>query len=107
MLVEGSPVGLGDGVGVEQAVGSVGRQGPRLAADAAALYIGAARQLSVPPAHWVVFEDANVGLTAAHASGTMAIMVPDILPPLPEARTKCVEVVDDLHAALRLLEAVL
>ena len=35
----------------------------------------------------------------------MPIMVPDILPPLPEVRAKCVAVVDDLHTARRLLEA--
>ena len=47
----------------------------------------------------------NVGLAAAHAAGTMAFMVPDILPPSPEARAKCLQVVPDLHAALKLLEA--
>ena len=71
------------------------------------IYLEAARRLGVAPRHCVAFEDSNIGLTAAYAAGTMAIMVPDILPPLPEVRAKCVEVVDDLHAALRLLEAVL
>jgi beta-phosphoglucomutase-like phosphatase (HAD superfamily) len=61
----------------------------------------------VPPERCIAFEDSNAGLTAAHAAGTMAIMVPDILPPLPEVRAKCVTVIDDLHAARRLLEAAL
>jgi hypothetical protein len=33
----------------------------------------------------------------------MAIMVPDIVPPSPEVRAKCLTVVPDLHAALTLL----
>ena len=41
------------------------------------------------PERCIAFEDSNVGLTAAHAAGTMAIMVPDILPPSPEVRAKC------------------
>lgn len=69
------------------------------------VYLEAARRLGVAPERCVAFEDSNVGLTAAHAAGTMAIMVPDILPPLPEVRAKCVSVVFDLHAARRLLEA--
>ncbi len=67
------------------------------------VYLEAARRLGVPPEHCIAFEDSNTGLTAAHAAGTMPIMVPDIVPPRPEVRAKCVEVVDDLHAALRLL----
>jgi hypothetical protein len=37
----------------------------------------------------------------------MAIMVREILPPLPEVRAKCVTVVDDLNAALDLPRPVL
>jgi len=43
-------------------------------------------------------------VAAAHAAGTMAFMVPDILPPLPEVRAKCLRVFGDLHEARRLLE---
>ncbi|MGQ0583506.1 MAG: HAD family hydrolase [Reyranella sp.] len=68
------------------------------------IYLEAARRLGVAPGHCIAFEDSNTGLTAAHAAGTMAIMVPDILPPLPEVRAKCVTIVPDLHAARRLLE---
>ena len=69
------------------------------------IYLEAARRLGIPPMHCIAFEDSNIGLTAAHAAGTMAIMVPDILPPLAEVRAKCVTVVPDLHAARRLLES--
>ncbi len=67
------------------------------------LYLEAARRLGVAPQHCIAFEDSNTGLTAAHAAGTMAIMVPDILQPTPEVRAKCVTVLPDLHEALRLL----
>jgi HAD superfamily hydrolase (TIGR01509 family) len=67
------------------------------------VYLEAARRLGVAPQHCVAFEDSNVGLTAAHAAGTMAIMVPDIVPPTEESRAKCVTVLPDLHAALALL----
>lgn len=69
------------------------------------IYLEAARRLGVRPEHCLAFEDSNVGLTAAHAAGAMAFMVPDILPPLPEVRAKCLQVMPDLHAALTLLQA--
>ena len=67
------------------------------------VYLEAARRLGVAPERCIAFEDSNVGLTAAHTAGTMAIMVPDIVPPSPEVLPKCLKVVPDLHAALRLL----
>ena len=71
------------------------------------VYLEAARRLGVAPERCIAFEDSNVGLTAAHAAGTMAFMVPDILPPLPEVRAKCLRVFDDLHAARLMLEEIL
>ncbi len=68
------------------------------------VYLEAARRLGVAPERCIAFEDSNVGLTAAHAAGTMAFMVPDILPPLPEVRAKCLRVFGDLHEARQLLE---
>jgi HAD superfamily hydrolase (TIGR01509 family) len=67
------------------------------------VYLEAARRLDVAPEHCIAFEDSNVGLEAAHAAGTMAFMVPDLVQPLPESRARCLQVVPDLHAALRLL----
>ena len=67
------------------------------------VYLEAARRLGVTPERCIAFEDSNVGLAAAHAAGAMAFMVPDILEPLPEIRAKCVQVMPDLHEALRLL----
>jgi HAD superfamily hydrolase (TIGR01509 family) len=65
------------------------------------VYLEAARRLGVPAEHCIAFEDSNAGLTAAHAAGTMAIMVPDILQPTDEVRAKCLHIAPDLHAVLR------
>ena len=67
------------------------------------IHLEAARRLSVAPERCLAFEDSNTGLTAAHAAGTMAIMVPDLVPPTDEVRAKCLAVLSDLHAALGLL----
>jgi beta-phosphoglucomutase-like phosphatase (HAD superfamily) len=55
------------------------------------------------PASCVVLEDSHNGIRAAHAAGTMPVMVPDIVPPTDDIRAKCVVIVDDLHAARTLL----
>jgi beta-phosphoglucomutase-like phosphatase (HAD superfamily) len=67
------------------------------------IYLEAARRLGVAPERCVALEDSHNGLRAAHAAGTMAIMVPDILQPSEEARGKSVAVARDLHEALALL----
>jgi len=67
------------------------------------VYLEAARRLGVPPQRCIAFEDSNTGLTAAHAAGTMAIMVPDILQPSDEVRVKCLHIASDLVAVERLL----
>jgi len=67
------------------------------------VYLEAARRLAVAPERCLAFEDSNIGLEAAHAAGTMAFMVPDLLQPLPESRTRSLDIFPDLHAALRLL----
>jgi len=69
------------------------------------VYLEAARRLGVAAERCIAFEDSNVGLAAAHAAGTMAIMVPDIVAPTEESRAKCLTVVPDLHVALKLLQA--
>ena len=69
------------------------------------VYLEAARRLGVAAERCIAFEDSNAGLTAAHAAGTMAIMVPDIVQPTPEVLAKSLKVVPDLHAALKLLQA--
>jgi HAD superfamily hydrolase (TIGR01509 family) len=71
------------------------------------IHLEAACRLGVAPERCLSFEDSNTGLTAAHAAGTLAIMVPDLVPPTEEVRTKCLAVLPDLHAALGLLRTTL
>ncbi|MBS0547212.1 MAG: HAD family phosphatase [Proteobacteria bacterium] len=68
------------------------------------IYLEAARRLGVPPGNCLAFEDSSPGLTAAHAAGTMAIMVPDILQPSDEVRAKSLHVAADMVAVERLLK---
>ena len=67
------------------------------------IYIEAARRLAIAPENCIAFEDSSPGLTAAHAAGTMAIMVPDILQPSDEVRAKALHVAPDMVAVERLL----
>jgi HAD superfamily hydrolase (TIGR01509 family) len=71
------------------------------------IYLEAARRLGVAPERCIALEDSHNGLRAAHAAGTMAIMVPDIVQPSEEARGQCVAIARDLHAALALLQPAL
>ena len=67
------------------------------------IYLEAARRLGIPPDNCIAFEDSSPGLTAAHAAGTMAIMVPDILQPSDEIRAKALHIATDMVAVERLL----
>jgi HAD superfamily hydrolase (TIGR01509 family) len=71
------------------------------------VYLEAARRLGVPPERCIAFEDSNIGLAAAHAAGAMAFMVPDLIDATSESRAKCLQVLPDLHVALRLLRELL
>jgi HAD superfamily hydrolase (TIGR01509 family) len=68
------------------------------------LYLLAASTLGVRPQACVAIEDSNPGIAAAHAAGTIPIMVPDILQPTTETRAKCAAVLPDLYAALAMLK---
>ncbi|MCA6109909.1 HAD family hydrolase [Bradyrhizobium cenepequi] len=67
------------------------------------LYLLAAQRLRVQPQACVAIEDSNHGVTAAHAAGAITLMVPDMIPPTEESRTKCAAVLPDLNAALAML----
>ena len=67
------------------------------------LYLLAASRLGVYPEFCVAVEDSNHGVTSAHAAGTIAIMVPDMLPPTEESRARCAAVAPDLGAVLEML----
>ena len=67
------------------------------------LFVEAARRLDVAPAACVAIEDSFNGIRAAHAAGTMPIMVPDVVPPTDEIRALCVAVLADLHEVAAML----
>ena len=69
------------------------------------LFVEAARRLGVAPAASVAVEDSFNGIRAAHAAGTMPIMVPDVVPPTDEIRALCVAVARDLHEVAAMLFA--
>ncbi|MCW3474989.1 HAD family hydrolase [Limobrevibacterium gyesilva] len=68
-----------------------------------ALFLKAAAALGRPPGRCVAVEDSHVGVRAAHAAGTMPVMVPDMLPPNEEMRRICVAIAGDLHEVRALL----
>lgn len=67
------------------------------------LYLLAAEKLSLAPEDCLAIEDSNPGISAAHAAGVAAIMVPDILQPTAATRKMCAAVLPDLMAVLALL----
>ena len=67
-------------------------------------FLIAAERLGLAPADCLALEDSYHGIAAAHAAGTMPIMVPDLLPVTDTVRAKCIAVVDDLHAVQVLLK---
>lgn len=69
------------------------------------LYLLAASRLGVGTEFCVAVEDSNHGVTSAHAAGAITIMVPDMVPPTDESRARCVAVVPNLGAVLKLLHA--
>ena len=70
------------------------------------VYLEAARRLGVAPERCIAFEDSNVGLTAAHAAGTDGHHgARHPAADRPRCAPKCLTVLPDLHAALRLLQA--
>ena len=77
-------------------------QNPKPAPDP---FLAAAARLGVAPADCLALEDSHHGITAAHAAGMMAIMVPDMLAVTDAIRAKCIAVADDLHAVAALLIA--
>jgi HAD superfamily hydrolase (TIGR01509 family) len=61
------------------------------------IFLAAAKKLGVRAERCLVLEDSYPGVRAAHASGAMAVMVPDMLPATDELRALCVAVARDLH----------
>jgi HAD superfamily hydrolase (TIGR01509 family) len=69
------------------------------------LFIKAAEGLGIEARHCLALEDSHNGVRSAHATGTMPVMVPDIVPPSDEIRAMCVAIVGSLHDVQRLMTA--
>ncbi|HEX2241944.1 MAG TPA: HAD family phosphatase [Gammaproteobacteria bacterium] len=67
------------------------------------LFLRTADELGFPPGRCLVLEDSYNGVRAAHGAGTKVVMVPDILPPTDEMRSKCVMIAANLHAVPSIL----
>jgi HAD superfamily hydrolase (TIGR01509 family) len=53
----------------------------------------------------LILEDSFNGVRAAHATGAMVIMVPDVVAPTPEIEVLCTCVAADLHQVLEIIRA--
>ncbi|WP_260922720.1 HAD family hydrolase [Novosphingobium sp. 9] len=61
-------------------------------------YLLTAKKLGIDPADCVTVEDSPNGLRAAAGAGTMALLVPDMVPANDETRALACAVLPDLHA---------
>lgn len=60
------------------------------------IFLAACDALNALPQDAYVIEDSFNGILAAYAAGAKPIMIPDILPPTPEIRQRCVQVLKSL-----------
>ena len=67
------------------------------------IFLLAAERLSVAAKHCIAIEDSEVGVEAAVAAGMYTIMIPDIKPPSPKARTTVQQVVASMSEARDLI----
>ena len=63
------------------------------------IFLLAAQRLGLPASDCWVFEDSVNGVRAGIAAGCKTVMVPDLVPPLPEFYAQCAGVWPDLAAA--------
>ena len=68
------------------------------------IYLAAARELGLPPCECAAFEDSPNGITAAHAAGCHAIMIPDMTRPDDTIRPLLSAVYDSLDGAIDYFE---
>jgi len=62
------------------------------------IFLEACRQLGADPQKTYVVEDSINGIRAAHAAGTIPLMVPDLLTPPEEICAMCYRIFQDLEA---------
>jgi beta-phosphoglucomutase-like phosphatase (HAD superfamily) len=67
------------------------------------IYMEAARRLGIHPKRCLALEDSDAGILSASAAGMIAVMVPDLKPPSPEASQAAFRVLTSLHEVIPLL----
>lgn len=65
-------------------------------------YLKAAQWFGIEPSGMLVLEDSNNGMRAAISAGTVAVMVPDMLPPADDVMKEAYRVVNSLTEIRRL-----
>jgi HAD superfamily hydrolase (TIGR01509 family) len=65
------------------------------------IFLAAAIALGLPASRCLVLEDSNAGIQAAHAAGSIPVMIPDMIPPREETASLAYRILPDLHAANR------
>lgn len=59
-------------------------------------YLAAAKHLGISASHMLVCEDSNTGMQAAINAKTIAVMVPDLLPPSEDVKNRASKIVESL-----------
>ena len=67
------------------------------------IYLEAARRLGANPTRCLALEDSDAGILSASAAGMIAVMVPDLKPPSPQARQAAFRVLTSLNEVVLLL----
>ncbi|MCD8219826.1 MAG: HAD family hydrolase [Ruminococcus sp.] len=76
----------------------VGGDQARRSKPAPEIYQKACAALCVPPESAYAVEDSYHGVQSAHDAGLHVIMIPDLLPPMPEMDHLTTRIFPDLHA---------
>ena len=69
------------------------------------IYHVSTRRLGVSAARCVAVEDSDAGVVAASAAGMIALLIPDLKPPSPEASSAAYCVLDSLYDAKDLISS--
>ena len=69
------------------------------------VHLKALSALGVDASDCLILEDSFNGVRAAHATGAMVIMVPDVVQPTPEISALCTGVASDLHQVREIILA--